>query len=179
MTSRFQTKEYFHWLCSHIQIPDNGRSYEGLLTIMHMREFVWVVGNDENRIEDGRELRTFYLNRRQIEDHEGVRTDPVSFLEVLIGLSARVAFMVSEKPDEWAWKLIENLGLHRMSDEELSEENVDKIHDKLDAVIFRTYDVDGSGGFFPLLVPTNDQTQVEIWYQMAAYVEENRASYGL
>jgi hypothetical protein len=180
-TSKFQTKAYFRWLCSHIQIPDNGRTYDGMLEIMYHKEFVWVIGNDENRIEDGRDLRRFYLDslhEKEGRDYESLHIDPVSFLEVLIGLSARIAFMVDGDSREWAWKLIENLRLHRLSDQ-LTERDADKIHDVLDTVIWRTYEINGWGGFFPLTLSDEDQTKVEIWYQMAAYVEENRASYGL
>jgi hypothetical protein len=42
----------------------------------------------------------------------------------------------------------------------------------LDRVIRREYEPDGTGGFFPLQNPLEDQTQVEIWYQMAAYINE-------
>ena len=28
------------------------------------------------------------------------------------------------------------------------------------------------GGFFPLAFPKEDQTKVEIWYQMSGYLEE-------
>jgi hypothetical protein len=73
---------------------------------------------------------------------------------------------------------VENLRLHRLSDQ-LTERDADKIHDVLDTVIWRTYEINGWGGFFPLTLSDEDQTKVEIWYQMAAYVEENRASYGL
>ena len=107
-----------------------------------------------------------------------MQTTPVSFLEVLIGLSARVAFMVNGDSKEWAWKLIENIGLHRMADQ-LDEQDIDMIHNILDTVIWRTYGIDGVGGFFPLTTVNDDQTRIEIWYQMAAYIEENRASYGL
>lgn len=180
MSTSFQTKEYFKWLCDHIRTPNNGRTYYGMLEIMYQKEFVWVVGNDENRIEDGRDLRLFYLDslhRENRGDHRSLR-DPVSFLEVLIGLSARVAFMVSGNANEWAWKLIENLRLHRMSDP-LTERQVDKINDILDTVIWRTYEINGWGGFFPLTLSEHDQTQLEIWNQMAAYIEENRAEYDL
>ena len=180
-THKFQTKRYFQWLCSHVKIPDDGRTYNGMLEIMHLREFVWIIGNDENRIEDGRDLRISYLDDSSLNHREyekARQTEPVSFLEVLIGLSLRVAFITGRDAKEWAWNLIENLRLHRMSDQ-LDQRQVDKIHDILDTVIWRTYQEDGWGGFFPLTLSNDDQTQVEIWYQMAAYVEENRASYGL
>jgi len=39
-------------------------------------------------------------------------------------------------------------------------------------LIWRDYHADGRGGFFPLTNPDTDQTKVEIWYQMNAYVTE-------
>jgi hypothetical protein len=148
---------------------------------MHDKEFIWVVGNDDNRIADGRDLRVSYLRSLGIEnerDYESMHIDPVSFLEVLIGLSIRVAFLVSEEENEWAWNLIKNLNLDRMWDP-LTPRKVDKIHERLDAVIWRTYSITGDGGFFPLVLPGSDQRNEEIWDQMLLYIEENRASYGL
>ena len=48
-----------------------------------------------------------------------------------------------------------------------------KIDDILDTLIWRTYEYDGIGGFFPLTNAEEDQTKVEIWYQMAAYINEH------
>jgi CRISPR/Cas system-associated protein Cas10 (large subunit of type III CRISPR-Cas system) len=151
------------------------------MEIMYEKEFVWIVANDDNRIQDGRDLRNSYLDTIKVEDrrdYKSMHRDPVSFLEVLVALSKRVAFIVSGNPNEWAWKLIENLGLHRMYDQ-LTERKADRIHEVLDAVIWRTYEVDGNGGFFPLILPNRDQTEVEIWYQMSAYIEERRTDFDL
>jgi hypothetical protein len=71
----------------------------------------------------------------------------------------------------WAWKLIKNLKLHNMYDP-LTSRKVDIIDEKIEALIWRTYEPDGSGGFFPLKNAKEDQTKVEIWYQMNAYVIE-------
>jgi len=48
-------------------------------------------------------------------------------------------------------------------------EQVDEI---LESLIWRTYDPDGHGGFFPLRRPKGDQTEEEIWHQMNLYVGE-------
>jgi hypothetical protein len=47
-----------------------------------------------------------------------------------------------------------------------------KVQEIMDTVINRTYLPDGTGGFFPLIRPDGDQTQIELWYQLNAYVEE-------
>jgi hypothetical protein len=39
-------------------------------------------------------------------------------------------------------------------------------------LIWRDYHPDGRGGFFPLQNPDVDQTKVEIWHQLNAYVSE-------
>jgi hypothetical protein len=44
---------------------------------------------------------------------------------------------------------------------------------KLAVLNKREYFPSGKGGLFPLENPREDQTKVEIWYQMHAYVMEN------
>jgi hypothetical protein len=178
MTTKFRSKAYFDWLCSLVMFPDNDKTYLGLMQMMHDKEFVWTVGNDDNRIQDGRDLRQYYLYMSKVLDEQHptlTRTlthiEAVSVLEVLIGLSSRVAFLMDSDPRFWAWKLIENLRLHKMNDpiDRYKEETINEI---LDTLIWRTYEYDGSGGFFPLASPDRDQTLIEIWYQMCAYVSE-------
>ena len=48
--------DYYEWLISQIDIP-NGKSYNDLFEKMHNLEFVWTVPNDDNRVEDGLDLR--------------------------------------------------------------------------------------------------------------------------
>jgi hypothetical protein len=45
-----------------------------------------------------------------------------------------------------------------------------EIDDILTRLIERTYKPNGEGGFFPLPQTDEDQTKVEIWYQMSAYI---------
>jgi hypothetical protein len=146
---------------------EEGESYRGLLHMMHEKEFVWFVPNDDNRLADGLEVRAEWF------DAIGQAMDmgPCSFLEVLIGLSRRMQWFTSESAEGWGWQFLINLGLDRMRDN-LSRRKVSQIDDILDSVIFRTYAPDGTGGFFPLTHPKEDQRKVELWYQMSAYVNE-------
>lgn len=168
MTNR--TDDYYGWLVEQIFIPnDNG--YDTLFEKMYALEFMWTVPNDDNRVQDGLDLRTEFLNgSRGRLDLQGV-----SFLEVLVALSRRVAFTAGGDASLWAWRLIKNIRLNKMSDP-LTTERSRRVDEILDAVIWRTYDADGIGGFFPLKHPEKDQTKVEIWYQLNAYVIENDRS---
>lgn len=161
---------YFNWLKRQIRIPNqrsSGRTFHELLALMHEREFVWTVPNDDNRMEDGFELRLEFFGGA---DHEELAMG-VSVLEVMIGLSRRLAFMTDGDARNWAWQLIVNLGFDRMHDP-LSINKRNKIIDTLDVLIWRQYERNGMGGFFPLAYPVEDQTKVELWYQMHAFLNE-------
>lgn len=162
--------EYYEWLIEQVDIP-NGKSYRELFELMHNKEFVWTVPNDDNRVQDGSDLRYEFGN----ESHPNLALEFVTMLEVLVSLSRRVAFTAGGRADKWAWRLLKNLRLHKMFDP-IPSMKVEIVNDILDEVIWRTYDSSGRGGFFPLNNPMEDQRQVEIWYQMNKYVIEMRAA---
>jgi hypothetical protein len=162
--------EYYDWLVSQIHIP-NGKDYGDLFSRMHNLEFVWTVPNDDNRVQDGADLRYEFADDKK---HE-IDLPGVTFLEVLIGLSRRTAFTAGGEAERWAWRLLKNLRLTKMSTP-LTEEKSQMIDDILDSVIWRTYAADGRGGFFPLSQPQEDQRKIEIWYQMNKYVIEMKAA---
>ena len=154
---------YYQELISRIRIP-NDKTYFDLFERRHNVEFVWTVPNDDNRVADALYLRELYTHRR-------LSLQGATFLEVLVALSERVAFTDGASPDLWAWRLIKNLKLNKMSDP-LSPRELERVDRILETVIWRTYRPDGQGGFFPLKNPEQDQTKVEIWYQMNAYLIE-------
>jgi hypothetical protein len=72
------------------------------------------------------------------------------------------------------WKLIENLGLSKCTDDKWYTINGDFfVEDAVYRVNDRLIGADGSGGLFPLRQPSRDQRGVEIWYQMQAWLLEN------
>ena len=165
---------YFKWLYSQVgdpRIRNRNRTYWTILKQLYTKEFVWFVPNDDNRIQDGKELRYEFVDSEQLEDvdlnwvHLGC-----SMLELLVGLSRRLAFEAEGQPRDWFWHLMENLGLCEYNDSyRYSEEGVDEI---LDRIIWRTYRRDGHGGLFPLRRAKKDQRLIELWYQLSAYVLE-------
>jgi hypothetical protein len=175
---------YLLWLASQIRGDDDGhpgRTYEGLVNIMFEKEFVWltVTPNDDNRVADGLDLRVEFCHERDIptesvpEFLSKEHPNPAcSFLEVLIGLSRRLSFIAGGRSEGWAWVLMNNLELHRITDP-VGRAKARRAHDILDTCIFRNYSPNGVGGFFPLSQSDEDQTRIELWYQMAAYVDDH------
>lgn len=156
---------YYHWLVSQVENHENYDSIHGsVLGRMSYTEFVWLVPNDDNRLQDGLELRHEFRTGMDF-------IFPCSVLEVMIGLSRRMAFTVGGTPEGWAWQFMLNLGFEKYRDP-ISKYKDAKVEEMLQALVYRTYSPDGSGGFFPLQEPDEDQTKVEIWYQMAAYIDE-------
>jgi hypothetical protein len=176
--NRPQAEDYLRWLEPQIrdEQDDHSRSYWELLGLMFNKEFVWLVPNDDNRIVDGLDLRMEFCDEQDISSDALRDLGPCSFLEVLIGLSRRLAFAAGGRAPGWAWQLLSNLELHRMADP-LDRRKARKAEEILDAVIWRTYLPNGQGGFFPLIDFEEDQTQVELWYQMSAFIREMHPEY--
>lgn len=173
MTSTL-AQEYLEWLAPQLRPNDGGdpaRGYFGLASVMAEREFEVVVPRDDNRVGDGRDLRLDFCRYLRIPSDVRDELGPCSFLEVLIGLSRRLAFAAGGSSEGWAWQLVTNLELHRMWDP-IGRAKAQKIAHILDRCIRREYEPNGQGGFFPLAWPDEDQRQVELWYQMSAYIGE-------
>lgn len=179
MNSHPLSRDYLLWLTSQIRGEGDGhpgRSYDGLCALMFETEFpeeaAQLVPNDSNRVGDGLGLRVEFCRERHIPTDSLAGLGPCSFLEVLIGLSRRLAFNAggSDAPG-WAWVLLNNLALHRMTDP-VGRSRARRINGILEKCIWRNYGPDGVGGFFPQEQPFEDQSKVEIWYQMAAYIDE-------
>lgn len=175
--SAFLDERYFEWLyrqVSSVEARNPRRTYRNLLHIMYTKEMVWLVPNDDNRLEDGKDLRPVFFEDEWIpkrcRDSHWLSLE-CSFLEFMVALSMRLEFETDVSVKEWFWHLIDNLGLTRFNDRaNFDRDDVEVI---LDRVIWRTYAYNGAGGLFPLVYPERDQTQIEIWYQLSAYVLEN------
>lgn len=163
--------QYLPWLyglVAEVRTRRGSRTYWDLFRKLYTTEFAWFVPNDDNREEDGRELRREWANQ------EGIDPDPdwlrlgCSFLELLIGISRRLCFEGEGEVSAWFWHLINNLGLTGYHDR--SKFNESAVDDITFAVIWRTYEPDGKGGLFPLQNPSQDQREVEIWYQLSEYL---------
>jgi hypothetical protein len=168
-------EHYLRWLYSQVadvSIEEQELTFWDLFYVLYTTEFISRVSFDENRIEDAKELRREFV---QDQNLEGV--DPIwieigcSLLELMVGMSRRLAFEGDGRPPYWFWfHLMVNLELNPYND----SDGIDGAHitEILDRVINRYYDPSGLGGFFPLENACEDQRGVELWYQLNAYLNE-------
>lgn len=165
---------YFTWLYEQIgstQAHNTSRTHWSLAKQLYTKEFIWFVPNDDNRLEDGRDLRFEFLVEKEIDD-PGPEWMGLgcSMFEMLIGLSRRLSFEAEGEPREWFWQLLDNLDIAHYSDNRYTNRVFAEVDATLDRVIWRTYAPDGRGGLFPLSNPQEDQRKVEIWYQLSSYL---------
>lgn len=156
---------YLRKLKSLILPAPSHKHYHILINELFERDFVPILGRDDNRAADGLYLREEF----------GASTDdkPCSILEMLIALAGRFDGNSGFDPEEvWEnfWNMMSNIGLDQYDDINYSRNEVWSI-----LYIFenRTYNFNGKGGLFPLKRPANDQRKVEIWDQMQEWLIEN------
>lgn len=164
-------EDYCYWLTNQLRKTRTTETYKDLSHILFFTEFTSRIPMDDNRMADGMDLRTEFCYERGFVPTKLQSLGPCSFLEMLVGLSRRLAFVAGGDPSEWAWQLLGNLKLQKLSDP-LSEREARKVHRILETVNQRKYEPDGTGGFFPLAWPEEDQREIELWYQLNAYAEE-------
>lgn len=166
---------YITWLYGQVLDVNEtrpSRSYWGFVRQLYTKEFVWLVPNDDNRIEDGKALRAEFIEGSDIPYVDESWLDlGCSMMELLIGLSRRLSFQAEGEPLWWFWKLVENTG-HMAKPDTYPYPSAD-LDQMLEDIIWRKYDYNGRGGLFPLNYAVKDQREQELWYQLQAYVIEN------
>jgi hypothetical protein len=180
-------EEYFSWLYDLVRTTKP--SYRKLCRFLDEKKFRWSVPNDDNRCEDGLNLRDEFIEAHNLdESHLEVRyflKGECTVLEVMVALARRINDLMfdlrrqDDKTPKWFVEMLRNLGIDRFTDvttpdprlDPISEVQVDQI---LEILMDRTYDVYGRGSLFPLKRRhPKDMSTVEIWYQLMTYLEEN------
>jgi hypothetical protein len=167
-------ESYFKWLCAKVvrpAVPTPSLTYWKLLSLLHHTEFVWTLSGDDNRAEDGRDLRHSFNIEAGLEDDDQWEHVPCSVLEMIIALIDRAEFMTGISAKDWFWYIMENLGLDDCNDASGFSERA--VSDVLERLVWRNYRYDGVGGMFPMQHPNENQTQIEIWHQFSEYLIEH------
>jgi hypothetical protein len=168
-------EEYLVWLYSQVgavKLRNRSKSYWSLSRQLFKTEFFWFVPHDDNRAEDGKDLRYEFLDACGLDAPDEWLQMGCSMLELLIAISRRLAFETEGQPRVWFWHLIEVLDLKQYNDRAFDDNAAEKVEEVLNGVIFRLYEPSGRGGLFPLNRPRQDQREVELWYQLSAYLLE-------
>lgn len=172
-------RDYFQYLCELMGVGTVTPSYFCLARDLHAREFTWSVPNDDNRATDGEQLRLQYRYDCHRNEHIKLPDGPCSVLEMMIGLSRRMDFALSTPEDDrdhsarYFWEMVKNIGLDQFDDDHYAElYGREQVRHILDSFLARGYCSNGEGGLFPLRYRVGDQREMELWYQMNAYIAE-------
>lgn len=168
--------EYFDWLCDLTGINRFAKevSHRRLLAHLHNIEFVWSIPFDDNRADDGIQLRRrFSIFRRDSELVDYI-TGPCSVLEMMVALAIRCEesimddVLLGDRTGQWFWGMIHSLGLSPMTDMRFDRDYVDDI---IARFLNRDYEPNGRGGLFTIKNPPRDLRKVEIWSQLSWYLD--------
>ena len=167
--------EYFEWLCELIDSKRFSKkvSYRKLLIHLHNIEFTWFISRDDNRADDGIQLRRrFALYRDDMAVIDYIQ-GPCSVLEMMVALAVRCEEWImdntqmGDRTGQWFWGMVNNLGLSPMRDSGFDRDYVD---DAIARLLNREYEPDGRGGLFTVKHCEYDMRTVEIWTQLSWYL---------
>lgn len=179
MTREDLTNRYFEWLCglANDQEHSNRYSYLDLFELLHNIDFHVVIGMDENRAEDGIDLR--YRFGEECGYHQAMIASyldicPCSVFEMMVALALRCEENIMDDPvkgnriSKWFWIMLTNLGLESMDDG-----NYDELYcrEVIRRFLNRDYSRNGKGGLFVIENCEYDLRHVEIWHQMCWYLD--------
>ena len=168
--------EYFEFLLELIDAKRFSRqvSYRKLLMRLHDTEFTWFVPYDDNRADDGIQLRRRFALLRDDISLSSYISGPCSVLEMMVALAVRCEetimddALMGNRTGQWFWGMIHNLGLSPMSDSKFDKRTVDKI---IQCFLNREYEPNGKGGLFTVKKYERDMRTVEIWCQLNWYLD--------
>lgn len=171
--------QYFEWMAALIYDKRHMRraSWNKLFRTLFRTEFTCVLDLDENRAQDGLDLRyRFAYETGYSEDAvKHSMNSPCSMLEMMVALARRCEESIMDDPcyddrtGKWFFEMIESLGLGSMSDDAFDREYVKTV---ISRFLRRAYSSDGRGGLFTVHTPEIDMRSTEIWYQMMRYLNE-------
>ena len=169
---------YFEWMYHLVCKDVNSLSYRKLLCQLYDTPFEPRIAMDENRAEDGVELRYRFGYEHGLDGATiagCLDNRDCSVLEMMVALSIRCEEHIMNDPDigdrtgKWFLDMITNLGLDEMTDERYDKQYVGKV---LGRFMDRAYERNGEGGLFTVHHNRIDMRSVEIWYQARWYFDE-------
>lgn len=174
--------EYFDWICrllcdvEDVEQPKE-LSYKKLLTHLHTVRFTYSIRKDQNRAEDGKDLRWRFICGQDYpesyNDYLSCLDEPCSVLEMMVAVAIRCEEIMDDpsfgnRTSQWFWGMVVNLGLGSMTDVNYDRRVVDVAISRL---LKRGYEPNGKGGLFTVRNCDEDLRSIEIWQQMCYYLD--------
>lgn len=173
---------YRDWLVDKISsgFEEYVDNHLGLIDELFEFNFYTIIPMDKNRANGGITYRESFAYDYGIDPSQFISAMGTSakVLEVLVDISYLCGEEIGggykgDRTADWFWRLIKNLGLDWVVGDELELETKMAVIMVLSRWLGRNFEPDGSGGLFPLKNPPGDERNVEILYQMRAYINEN------
>lgn len=161
--------DYFDWL--YFQVTDKG-GYRKLLGMLHNMTFRYSIDYDENRADDGVNLRWYYVDDGGNDEILRWKNE-CTVLEMLLAAAIQIE-KIMDDPDvdysarHWFWMFLENLDLADMTDDVYDKTY---IYGRVSMFMDRTYEPDGDGNIIYIPNIKEDLRDVEIWCQMCWYMD--------
>lgn len=172
------SNEYFEWMYHMVcnKRYSEHISYRKLFMHLHNFEFVSYIRGDENRINDGIQLRRRFSIDSGYEDNylSSYLKEPCSVLEMMLALAIRCEETIMDDPKkgnrtgQWFWNMVINLGLGAMTDYNYEKDYVENVLNKF---VNREYEPDGRGGLFTIRNCNKDLRKIDIWCQLCWYLD--------
>ena len=162
---------YYTWLTSLVGMQHHTK----LLQELYLTPFIWKLPMDQNRADDGLELRYRYgysIGMSKEDRDHLMQIRPCSVLEVMAALALRCEEEYMHSGDDtttqrWFYHMIASLGLIGMNDVKFDTAYV---QEKLNKMMERDFLPNGLGSLFFIPNYTEDLRNVDMWYQMLAFL---------
>lgn len=172
--------DYFEWMyqlvCDDHYIRRS--SYRELCSMLDNLDFEYTIPMDENRYEDGIDLRYRFGYEHELEGSV-IATEldyrPCSVLEMMVALALRCEEHImtnidtGDRTSKWFRNMLRSLGLYDITDDNFDYRVV---KEKIDILLNHDYEPDGRGGLFTIRHANYDMRRAEIWKQAMWYFNE-------
>lgn len=175
--------EYFEWIYDRVMdTPEYSHLLDHLNGILYLP--VWRTGDehicqmDQNRIGDAISLRYdfAYENGYSAAVINSIfQADECTVLELMAALAIRCETDIMDDPDYgdrthiWFGYMLKSLGLLDQTDDRYDEDYVNVVIGNL---LNRQYSRDGAGGLFYVPGSEQDMRDLDLWYQMHAFLRK-------
>lgn len=178
MNNQNLSLEYLDWLKSFVlQEEYFTKKYDSFFELLYDTDFTYCVPMDQNREEDGFDLRYRFINEHNYkQEHIEELERPCSVLEMMIALSIRMEenfgydpYEYGDRTGQWFWKMVSNIGLTgHITDDDFDSAFIKR---KISRCLERQYQSNGRGGFFIVPNIKEDLRDVDIWKQAVWYLD--------
>lgn len=166
-------QEYFEYLVNLIN-PDHA-PYLKLLEQLYSTDYIIVKDDDNNRAEDGKNLRLDWLyehNRKEDNDIWFAQFKACSVLEMMVALAIRMDENIMwngfNRTSIWFSDMILSMGLEQYTDYNYDPESISTI---VNAMMYYNIESNGQGGLFISPYNDTDMRDYSLWYQMQIYIQ--------